>query len=308
MRKVSVVLPCYNGARWLNLAIESVLAQTYEDFELLVIDDGSTDKSKEIVSSYLYDERVRYVYQPNRGFSAALNRGIEESSGCFVGFIGQDDIWMPYKLEFQVKYFSYHKNIDLIRSNYVSVDSVERIIHFITAKAPVFSSRQEMIKYLFLNNFIGFETVLVKRRCFEEVGFFDERMEGYSDHDMWLRIAGNFNIGYLGHCVVKKRQHGLQLSTVRMGSMLKDEFLLVTKATDRYPFLKKLAGKKMASIYYTWGITLLQKGNTEEGKQKLLKAINCQPWKVKATIAYIAPGLYTFILHQYQGFAQDTGV
>jgi len=77
----SVILPCYNGSRWINQAIESVLAQTYEHFELVIVDDGSTDNSKEMVASHLFDERVRYVYQRNRGFSKAVNRGIKESSG-----------------------------------------------------------------------------------------------------------------------------------------------------------------------------------------------------------------------------------
>jgi glycosyltransferase involved in cell wall biosynthesis len=113
MQKVSVVLTCYNGARWISSAIESILAQTYKNLELVVIDDGSTDNSKEIVSSYLCDERVRYIYQENRGFSAAVNRGIKESRGELIGFIGQDDLWLHYKLELQVEYLNKHKEVDL---------------------------------------------------------------------------------------------------------------------------------------------------------------------------------------------------
>ena len=99
VRTVSVVLPCYNGARWISCTIESVLSQTYADFELVIINDGSTDLSEKIIAPYLYDERVRYIYQKNRGFSAAINRGIKASSGSLIGFIGQDDLWMPNKLE-----------------------------------------------------------------------------------------------------------------------------------------------------------------------------------------------------------------
>ena len=110
--RVSVILPCYNGAQWIGQAIESVLAQTYKDFELLVIDDGSTDNSREIVSSYLHDRRVHYIYQENRGFSGAINRGIKESKGDFIGFIGQDDLWLPHKLELQTKYLSKHRDVD----------------------------------------------------------------------------------------------------------------------------------------------------------------------------------------------------
>ena len=107
-----MILPCYNGAQWISQAIESVLAQTYKDFELLIIDDGSTDNSKDIISSYLYDKRVRHIYQENRGFSGAVNRGIKESHGDLIGFIGQDDLWLPHKLELQTKYLSKHRDVD----------------------------------------------------------------------------------------------------------------------------------------------------------------------------------------------------
>ena len=128
MRNVSVVLTCHNGARWISRTIWSVLAQTYEDLELLIVDDGSMDNSKEIVVSYLGDDRVRYIYQENKGFSAAVNRGIKESNGNLIGFIGQDDLWMPNKLELQVRYFSKHKDVDLVHSNYYSIDSEGQII------------------------------------------------------------------------------------------------------------------------------------------------------------------------------------
>jgi glycosyltransferase involved in cell wall biosynthesis len=80
MPKVSIILPCYNGARWMSQSIESVLAQTYNDLELIIIDDGSKDNSREIISSYLYDKRIHYIYQENKGFSSALNEGIREST------------------------------------------------------------------------------------------------------------------------------------------------------------------------------------------------------------------------------------
>jgi len=291
--RVSVILPCYNGARWISQAIKSVLAQTYKDFELLVIDDGSTDNSREIVSSYLHDGRVRYIYQENRGFSGAINRGIKESKGDFIGFIGQDDLWLPYKLELQMRYFSKHRNVDLVHSSYFVIDSEGRVIGIRNVGIPNVSSKRELIEELFLRNFIGFETVLVKKRCFDEVGFFDERMVGFSDHDMWIRIAGKFNIcGYIRKPLVKKRIHESQLSKVRMGDVFKDEFLLVKKAVDQYPFLKRIERKKLASLYYAWGISLLQKGNIEDAKRKFLKSIMYQPWKVKSIIAYITPLLY----------------
>jgi len=300
MWKASVILPCYNGPRWIADAVESVLAQTYEDFELVMIDDGSTDNSKEIVASYLCDERVRYIYQENRGFSAAVNRGIRESRGSLIGFIGQDDLWMPNKLELQVEYLRDHNSVDLVHSNYCTIDSEARLVRVRDIRMPEATSNKELVKELFLTNFIGFETVLVKKRCFDEVGLFDEQMVGSSDRDMWLRIAGKFNIGYIDIPLVKKREHKGQVSKVYAEAMIKDKFLMVKKAVVSYPFLKKVERKLLSSLYYSWGIVLLQKGNKKKAIQKFLQAIKCQPLKIKAVMAYLSPDIYTVIWDRYQ--------
>jgi glycosyltransferase involved in cell wall biosynthesis len=300
MKSVSVVLTCYDGARWISKAIESILAQTYKDFELLIIDDGSKDDSKEIASSYLCDNRMRYIYQENRGFSGAVNRGIKESIGSLVGFIGQDDLWMPNKLELQVKYLDEHKDVDLVHSRCYSINSEDKIIKMNDVKMPNCSSTRSFIEQLFLNNFIGFETVLLKRKCFDKIGFFDERMVGFSDHDMWLRIAGEFNIAYVNSSLVKKREHALQFSKNMIEQGLRDEFLLVNKAIHQYPFLKKVERKKLASLYYALGTVMLQKENDEKAKQNFLKAFKCRPWELKAIMAYIAPALYRSTWDRYQ--------
>jgi glycosyltransferase involved in cell wall biosynthesis len=280
-------------------AVESVLAQTYKDFELIIIDDGSTDNSREIISSYLYDERVHYIYQENRGFSGALNRGIRESKGEFIGFICQDDLYMPNKLQVQVRYFDEHRDVDLVHSNFCYIDSNGRIIGIVDIKIPKFSSREELVKYLFINNFIGFETALVKRECFDKVGLFDERMKGFSDYDMWLRIAGKFNIAYIDMILVKKRVHELQLSKIAIEECLRDELLITSKAIKLYPFLKKAVRKKLAGLYYRWGMVVLEKGRYDEAKQKFLKVIQCRPWKFKVIIAYINPKIYRFVGERY---------
>lgn len=300
MKNASVVLPCYNGAQWIAEAIESVLAQTFEDFELVIIDDGSTDNSKEIVASHLRDERIRYIHQENRGFSTAINRGIKESGGNLVGFIGHDDSWMPNKLELQVKHFSEHKDVDLVHTNYCSIDSQGRIIGVRDIRIPDDSSKKEIVEQLFLSNFIGFETVLVRRKCFDEIGFFDERMMGFSDHDMWLRIAGRFNIAYIDLPLVRKREHSSQLTKAETRQGLGDEFLLLNKAIHEYPFLRKAERKKLGSLYYALGMVMLQKRSNEEAKLNFLKAFRCRPWELKAVIAYIAPTLYRFVWDRYQ--------
>lgn len=300
MHYASVILPCFNGSRWIAKAIESIVAQSYKHFELVIVDDGSKDNSKEIIAPYLDDERIRYIYQNNRGFSAAINRGLRECKGDFIGFIGQDDLWMPNKLEIQIEYLSKHENIALVYSDLYSFDSKEKKMRLLKGENTAGRSREDTVKRLFLANFIGFETVLVKKKCFCEVGFFDECMTGFSDHDMWLRLAGSYDIGYLDIPLVEKCEHELQLSKVKAEAVLKDEFLMVKKAIDHYPFLKKVERKKLASLYYSLGVTLLMKGDHKKAKQELIKVIMCQPWKLKAAAVYAAPSLYDLVLNHYK--------
>jgi glycosyltransferase involved in cell wall biosynthesis len=310
MPKVSIILPLYNGAKWISQAIESVLAQTYKDFELIIVDDGSTDNSREIISSYQYDKRVHYIYQENRGFSSALNRGINESRGEYIGFIGQDDLYMQNKLKIQVKYLDKHKDVDLLHSNYYFIDSNGKVRGVRFIKIPKFTSKRKMIEYLFINNFIGFETVLIRRRCFDEVGLFDERMKAFSDHDMWLRIAGKFNIDYINAVLVKKRIHELQLSKIAIKECINDEFLMIRKAIKMYPFLKRVVRKKVSGLYYALGIDMLEKGMITEAKQNFMNTVRCKPWNIKAMVAYINPIVFRFVrknygylLHNLGGFA-----
>ena len=301
MCKVGVVLPCYNGARWIAGAINSVLDQTHGDFELIIVDDGSTDNSKEIIYSYLHDDRVRYIYQKNKGFSSAINRGIKVCECDLIGFIGQDDLWMPNKLEFLIGYLNKYKHLEIIHSNYCNIDSEGNFKSLRTLKIPNFSSRKKLIKHLFLHNFIGFETVLVKKGCFKKTGLFDEKMVGFSDYDMWLKLVGDYDIGYIDLVLVKKRDHKGQLSKVRRSAMIKDEFLIVQKAIKRYPFLKSIAGKKLSYIYYRWGMFFLTRGNTKEAKKKFFRAIRCLPWHLKSVVAFFIPDLYLVFWERYLG-------
>lgn len=295
---VTVILPCYNGARWIVKTIESIQAQTYPNFELLIIDDGSIDCSRRNIESFLRDGRIRYIYQNNQGFSAALNRGLKESKGEFISFIGQDDLWIPEKLSTQIEYLNAHKESGIVFSDYYTINLEGKIIESKRTKMPHTNLRKEIVKRLFLNNFIGFETVLVRRQCFDIAGNFDEQMVGFSDHDLWLRIAGQFNLSYIASFLVKKRSHEFQLSK-RKESVLRDEFLLVEKALHKYPFLSEVKNRKCTLLYYSLAITYLHGDNLNAAKKNLLKAIRIQPWNLKAVFIYLAPGAHNLILYLY---------
>jgi len=117
MGKVSVIIPIYNRLQYLPAAIGSVLNQTYQDFEIIVVDDGSTEDVKGKISEYIKQnpsKKIKYFYQENKGVSAARNRGIKEATGEYIAFLDSDDIWVPEKLSLQTEYLAKNKTIDVV--------------------------------------------------------------------------------------------------------------------------------------------------------------------------------------------------
>lgn len=288
-----MILACYNGECWISEAVESVLNQTYENSELLIINDGYSDNSREVISMYESDKRIRYRFHQNSGFSAANNTGIKNSKGSLVGFIGQNDTWLPNKPKRQGEYLKENRTMGLVHSNLYHINKKEEIIKRRNPKIQ----NTETLECLFLNNFICFPTALVKRKCIEHINCFDERMAAFSDHDLWLGIAGKFNIGYIDEPLVKKRYHKNQLSKTRKRAAIRDEFLLVRKAIIENLLLEEL--KKGVKLYYESGVFLLLKGKYEDAKQNFVKATKCHPKEIRIIFASFAPKIYLLLLKYY---------
>jgi len=191
MVKVSVIIPTYNRSSLLKMAIDSVLIQSYENYEIIVVDDGSNDTTAKLIDSYA-SEKLRYFYQKNRGRSAARNLGIEMAHGEYVAFLDSDDMFLPQKLELQAceldanpsigLVYSYAKNIDE-NGNYLSY-------HF---EGNLSGWVYPALLYI-KNNVITTPTVMVRAEVLAEVGGFDESMDVCEDLDLWRRIARDHQI------------------------------------------------------------------------------------------------------------------
>jgi len=212
--KISVILTTYNGSSrgYLSSAIASVLTQSYQDFELLIIDDGSTDNTKKTCSSYLENDRVRYIYQENTGLAAARNTGIRASSGEFLCFLDDDDVWKPEKLQ---------KQLEFIQNRLSGVNNWGLIftwLELIDEQGEVISYRghhQEGRLYrslLFGNTVDAPSSVLIRRGVFDNVGLFDESFENCQDWDMWLRISKEYMIFPVKEYLVQHREHRNRIS------------------------------------------------------------------------------------------------
>lgn len=207
MFKFSVVIASYDYGLYIRESIDSVLSQTYDDYEIIIVDDGSKDNTKEIVSTYSSDTRIKYYYQENAGQPKAKNRGICESRGEFIAFLDADDIWMPSKLEEQLALFAdpevgvVYSRRQWIDPNGVEISGNERMLQ-----------RGMILDYIFVDNFVCFSSSVIRRSFLEMVGYFDESLPMGIDYDLWIRLASVCKFDFVDVALVKYRTGHSNLS------------------------------------------------------------------------------------------------
>ena len=192
MTTVSVVIPTYSRANLLPRALESVLNQTYDDFEVIIVDDCSPDNTPKIVKSYS-DSRIKYIrHDRNRGANAARNTGIRSSSGEYLALLDDDDKWLENKLELQISRFEeLEDSFGLIYAGRRIVLNEEVIERYIP------QMEGDIYQRLLRRNVIPSETPLIKTECFDQIGLFDNDLRSCQDWDMWLRIAESYKISFV---------------------------------------------------------------------------------------------------------------
>ncbi|MGH7456269.1 MAG: glycosyltransferase, partial [bacterium] len=209
----SVIIPTFNRAAFLREAIDSVLAQTEKDFELIVVDDGSTDCTRELVAEY--GDRIRYFFQPNAGASAARNLGIRHAAGNFIAFLDSDDLWLPKKLARQMQWMAAHPNLLLCHTDEIWIRRGVRVNQkMIHAKAGGWIYPLCLPRCI-----ISPSSVLMRRELFDAIGLFDEQLPVCEDYDLWLRVASRFEVGFIPEpLIVKRGGHPDQLSQREWGN------------------------------------------------------------------------------------------
>jgi glycosyltransferase involved in cell wall biosynthesis len=205
--RVSVIIPTYNRAGIIAEAVDSVLAQDYKDFELIVVDDGSTDNTSEVMARYGDD--VRVLFQENKGVSAARNRGITEASGKLIAFLDSDDLWLPQKLSTQVEFFSQRPDALICQTEEVWLRNGIRINPKHRHKKPSGMIFEPSLKLCLVSP----SAVMIRRDLLDRTGGFDETLPACEDYDLWLRISCRFPV-YLIETplIIKRGGHDDQLS------------------------------------------------------------------------------------------------
>ncbi len=224
--KVSVVIPTYNFAQYITEAIISILNQTYKNIEIVVVDDGSTDDTKDVLKPL--SDRIKYIYQENSGPSRARNTGILNSSGGYIAFLDADDFWEPTKLEKQLNLFEDDHKTSLVFCFIKHVD-VNRNILFIDEYDDGWNG---YVVDRLLHRPIGTSSVLINRKYLQQVGLFDEDLLFSEDRDMFLRLAKNFKFNLVPEALVIKRAHSQSLThdTSKSARYIDDE----THALDKF--------------------------------------------------------------------------
>jgi glycosyltransferase involved in cell wall biosynthesis len=294
MPKVSVIIPTYNYGRFLGEALQSVLNQTFADFEIIVVDDGSTDNTRDVAARF-NDNRIRYIYQENRGVSAARNAAIWDSKGEHIAFLDADDIWLPEKLELQVKVLDLRPEVAIVCSDTYFFDDqtgdiLGRFWHDDKQFHGWFNPReasQNALRYLLYRGcFIAPTVTMVRREVFHVVGGFDEALKTHEDWDMFVRITQRFAIETIDMPLAKNRRHGANLSA-KQEQMYESEQKALQKAIFSYslkPDEIKIAKRRLAHLHFLYGSRSVADGKVKLGRERLLASIRINPWYIKAYI------------------------
>lgn len=288
MPQVSVIIPTYNYGHFIKEAIKSVLSQSYSDLEVIVVDDGSADGTRNIISS-IKDSRISYIYQVNQGLASARNSGIEIASGEYIGFLDADDIWMPNKLELQLSRFKKRSDVGLVYTGYEVIDDSGTYI--VTRKAHKIEG--DLISQLILGNIVSGSatTSLVRRKCFEMVGLFDESLISCEDWDMWLRIASVWDFDCIDQPLAKIRIHGgnmtcdprlMEKGLFSVIEKLYSEDNLSSELKLRKPMALARAHRDSANIYF-------RSGQIKDAFTHLIKAFRLVPnwWEGYVFMGYL---------------------
>jgi len=272
MPRVSVIIPAYNAERFLRETLDSVLAQTYRDFEVVVVDDGSTDSTREIVRSSAGP--VRLIEQANAGPSAARNHGIRESGGELIAFVDSDDLWLPDKLAEQVPLFDAAGRVGLA---YCHAERMAAGGQPLPTPHPPKPTGQVLAGFL-VRNHCPTSAAVVRRECFETCGFFHEDMIWAEDWHLWLRIARRYEFAAAERVLVRHRVHGgaltRQLEKAYLGARSVLEGAL---AEGDGPELRSARRRGLHRLDRNQALALLAAGETREARRCFGRALGNGP-------------------------------
>ncbi len=292
MPKVSIIIPTYNRALMIREAVESVLSQSFKDFEVIVVDDGSTDNTEEVLKPV--SNRIRYIKQGNQGNAAARNTGIKAASGEIIAFNDSDDLWFPEKLERQVGYLDEHPEVDMVCGNGIFFGDPElEGKKVIPDKRAVSLERDGVsLKAIFMKSSIRTPTIVARRHVVEDLQGFDPAFKVCVDLDFAFRVlAEKYKVAFINEPLFKLRKH-----SGHIGGDSERRTLYNIKAIEKlfmeYPEVKDIIGqdninKRLAYRYFRLGGIYKKKKKKDEALNAFKSALSYRPFYPSVWFQYL---------------------
>lgn len=319
-KKVSVIIPTFNRSNYIVTAIESVLSQWQDGLEIIVVDDGSTDDTKNRIKNYVDDKVVRYIYQANSGRpSAARNKGISHADGEYICFLDSDDYLIKGSIEKRLRIFQEQADIAMVSSGWidlregsnhpllepswvVSENFLEQIpSDFIEAKDDrhiIFNT--SVVNILFTREFVATSSVMIKASVLESVGNFDESLTISEDRDLWLRIISRYKMAYIYEPLTHKRRHTTNITNNSISyNYLQDRQSIesfLRYSNILYGPNKLLARKQLAAFYHRIGMHFWYCNEITTARSLLKKAASVRSANAKTYIYLLCTYLPSHII------------
>lgn len=279
--KISVIICTYNHAQYIKRAINSILNQTYQDFEIIVVDDGSTDNTKSIIKSF--GNSIKYIYQDNKGLAGARNTGIHASKGEFVTFLDTDDYFVKENLERKITFLDSNPQAKWVYSDWQYVDDKGNYLEKGSVKWRYSEKKlpEEVFKeLLYKRNFISCCTVVVKKSVLEDVGYYDPNVICQEDYDILLRISLKYPAHYIDEVLLVVHDIPGSLSK-DFNKWVSGNAVIVDKLEDLipddFPDKKKALDKIHADKYTYLARNFVQKGQFKNALNSYLQSIKLLP-------------------------------
>jgi glycosyltransferase involved in cell wall biosynthesis len=284
---VSVILPSFNYAQYLPLAVQGVLSQTYSDLELIIVDDCSTDGSKEIAEECkrLDDRVVTIFHSTNRGLASTRNTGLKASAGEFIALCDADDIWLPDKLTIQLEHFRSNHQLGVVHSEASIIDGSgcptgQRFSGLFHRNKQVTSG--DLLNELCRRNFLCVPSVVLRREAVLYAGGFDENLRSLEDWVCWTKVSRKYLFHYVEDPLVQYRMHGASLSHNSKGM-----------ATNRVKAIHALqealsdtSSRPLATMLYSLGMSYLELGQAQDAVSAFAKSIAAHPVQLRAWVRF----------------------
>lgn len=270
---VSIIIPNYNHARFVGGAIHSVLNQDYKNVEIIVVDDGSTDNSHEVIGQF--GDQVKYIYQENAGLSAARNTGIRASKGAFIGVLDADDMYEPAFISTLVSALESNPEAEGIYCGYQFVDQENNLLPQIENR-PV--PGDELYEALLDGNFFVPESIFLRRYVYDDVGLFDEALRACEDWDVWLRVTKKYRIIHAPEILTRHRVLAGSMSTDPL-RMLNNRLAVLSKHVGEEPLVgdSSIVHRAYGRAYLGSCVEYLQYGDRDRAYECFQKMAHICP-------------------------------